>query len=186
MLLEITGLGGVSLGPNPSRELLHFTGKTALNLLWIGLLASPLQKLTGDPRWIRPRRIIGLFAFGYALLHFLIYAVLELGLDFSDLGRELVKRPFIVVGTIALVLLVPLAVTSTDRMMRRLGRNWARLHRLVYAITILAAWHYWWQVKKDFTEPLLYATALAALLAFRLWRAAHRRHIQAPNTQRGT
>ena len=180
------GLAGLSLGPNPSRELLHFTGKTALNLLWIGLLASPLRRLTGDPAWIRPRRIVGLFAFGYALLHFVIYAALELGLDFSDLAREIVKRPFIVVGTLALILLVPLAATSTDRMMRRLGRRWQSLHRLVYPATILVVWHFWWQVKKDVTEPLLYATALALLLGFRWWRAQARRGAQASNTQRGT
>lgn len=186
LIAAALGLAGLSLGPNPSRELLHFTGKTALNLLWIGLLASPLQRLTGDVQWIRPRRIIGLFAFSYALLHFVIYAALELGLDFSDLAREIVKRPFIIVGTLALLLLVPLAVTSTDRMMRRLGRRWQTVHRLVYPATILAVWHFWWQVKKDLTEPMLYAAALALLLGFRWWRAQALRNAQASNTQRGT
>lgn len=186
LIAAALGLAGLSLGPNPSRELLHFTGKTALNLLWIGLLASPLQRLTGEVQWIRPRRIIGLFAFGYALLHFVIYAALELGLDFSDLAREIVKRPFIIVGTLALLLLVPLAVTSTDRMMRRLGRRWQTVHRLVYPATILAVWHFWWQVKKDLTEPMLYAAALALLLGFRGWRAQALRNAQASNTQRGT
>jgi sulfoxide reductase heme-binding subunit YedZ len=186
LIAAALGLAGLSLGPNPSRELLHFTGKTALNLLWIGLLASPLQRLTGAVQWIRPRRIIGLFAFGYALLHFVIYAALELGLDFSDLAREIVKRPFIIVGTLALLLLVPLAVTSTDRMMRRLGRRWQTVHRLVYPATILAVWHFWWQVKKDLTEPMLYAAALALLLGFRWWRAQALRTAQASNTQRGT
>lgn len=186
LIAAALGLAGLSLGPNPSRELLHFTGKTALNLLWIGLLASPLQRLTGEVQWIRPRRIIGLFAFGYALLHFVIYAALELGLDFSDLAREIVKRPFIIVGTLALLLLVPLAVTSTDRMMRRLGRRWQTVHRLVYPATILVVWHFWWQVKKDLTEPMLYAAALALLLGFRWWRAQALRNAQASNTQRGT
>ena len=186
LIAAALGLAGLSLGPNPSRELLHFTGKTALNLLWIGLLASPLQRLTGEVQWIRPRRIIGLFAFGYALLHFVIYAALELGLDFSDLAREIVKRPFIIVGTLALLLLVPLAVTSTDRTMRRLGRRWQTVHRLVYPATILAVWHFWWQVKKDLTEPMLYAAALALLLGFRWWRAQALRNAQASNTQRGT
>ena len=186
LIAAALGLAGLSLGPNPSRELLHFTGKTALNLLWIGLLASPLQRLTGEVQWIRPRRIIGLFAFGYALLHFVIYAALELGLDFSDLAREIVKRPFIIVGTFALLLLIPLAVTSTGRMMRRLGRRWQTVHRLVYPATILAVWHFWWQVKKDLTEPMLYAAALALLLGFRWWRAQALRNAQASNTQRGT
>jgi sulfoxide reductase heme-binding subunit YedZ len=142
--------------------------------------------LTGEVQWIRPRRIIGLFAFGYALLHFVIYAALELGLDFSDLAREIVKRPFIIVGTFALLLLIPLAVTSTGRMMRRLGRRWQTVHRLVYPATILAVWHFWWQVKKDLTEPMLYAAALALLLGFRWWRAQALRNAQASNTQRGT
>ena len=120
---------------------------------------------------------MGLFAAFYAALHFLVYAVLELDLSLADLGRELAKRPYIWVGAAALLALVPLAVTSTDRMMRRLGRRWQTLHRLVYAIAILAVWHYWWQVKADIREPLLYATVLALLLGWRLWsRHAARRN----------
>ena len=187
LMLGLSGFGGLTLGPNPARELLHFTGKTSLNLLWIGLLASPLQYVTRDVRWIRPRRMLCLFAFAYALLHLLIYVVLELELDFSALGRELVKRPYIVVGMLALLGLVPLAATSTDRMMRKLGRRWQSLHRLVYVIAIFAVWHYGWQVKKDLTEPLLYTAALAVLLGFRVWRARMKRRApQRANTQGGT
>lgn len=167
LLAGILGVGGQSLGPNPIREMLHVTGKTSLNLLLITLLASPLRKLTGQLRWQRPRRMLGLFAFAYALLHFLIYAILELDLDFSDLAREITRRPFIIVGSIALLAMIPLAVTSTDRMMRRLGRRWTALHRLIYPIAILGVWHYYWQVKADLTLPLLYAGALALLLGFR-------------------
>lgn len=174
LLLGAFNLAGQSLGPNPVREMLHFTGKTALNLLMITLLVSPLRELTGSALWQRPRRMLGLFAFAYALLHFLVYAVLELDLDFSDLARELTRRPYIIIGSIALLALVPLAVTSTDRMMRRLGRRWQRLHLLVHPITILAIWHYYWQVKADIREPLLYATALAALLAWRIRRRTRR------------
>lgn len=171
----VAGLPAADLGPNPVRELTHVTGKTALNLLLISLLVSPLRELTGLPSWLRLRRMMGLFAAFYAALHFLVYAVLELDLSVADLGRELAKRPYIWVGAAALLALVPLAVTSTDRMMRRLGRRWQTLHRLVYAIAALAVWHYGWQVKADIREPLLYAAALALLLGWRVWRARRRR-----------
>ena len=107
-------------------------------------------------------------AFSYALLHFLVYAVLELELQLGELGQELARRPYILVGTVALLALIPLAITSTDRMMRRLGRRWQRLHRLIYPITALGIWHYYWQVKADIREPLIYLGLLAVLLA---WRA---------------
>ncbi len=170
LIAGIFGIAGADLGPNPVRELTHVTGKTALNLLLITLLVSPLRDLSGIPSWLRLRRMMGLFAAFYAALHFTVYAVLELDLSVADLGRELAKRPYIWVGAAALVALVPLAVTSTDRMMRRLGRRWQTLHRLVYAIAILAVWHYWWQVKADIREPLVYASALALLIGWRLWR----------------
>lgn len=173
LVAGIAGLPAADLGPNPVRELTHFTGKTALNLLGITLLISPLRSLSGDARWLRLRRMMGLWAFAYAAMHFTVYAVLELDLSWAELGKELVKRPYIWVGAAALLGLLPLAVTSTDRMMRRLGRRWQLLHRLVYAIAALAAWHYAWQVKADLREPLLYAAALAVLLGWRLrrWRA---------------
>ena len=164
------GVAGQSLGPNPIRELTHVTGKTALNLVMITLMVSPARALTGDPRWLRIRRMLGLWTFAYAALHLIIYIVLELDLDLRDLGRELVKRPFIWLGATALLGLLPLAVTSTDRWMRRLGRRWQTLHWLVYPVAVLAVWHYWWQVKADLREPLLYASVLAALLAWRVWR----------------
>ena len=170
LIASLMGWASLSLGPNPVRELLHVTGKTALNLLMITLLVSPLRELTGWRALQRPRRMLGLFAFTYALLHFVIYAVLELDLDFSDLGREIVRRPFIIVGSLALLALIPLAVTSTDRMMRRLGRRWQRLHRLVYPITLFAIWHYYWQVKADIREPILYALAFVLLMGFRAWQ----------------
>jgi sulfoxide reductase heme-binding subunit YedZ len=173
LVLLIAGafeLAGRSLGPNPIRELTHVTGKTALNMVLITLMVSPARALTGDPRWLRIRRMLGLWAFAYAALHLLIYIVLELDLDLRDLGRELAKRPFIWVGAAALVGLLPLAVTSTDRWMRRLGRRWQTLHWLVYPVAVLSVWHFWWQVKADIREPLLYASVLAALLAWRVWR----------------
>lgn len=161
------GVAGYTLGPNPIREMLHVTGKTALNLLMITLVITPLRQLSGQGEWIRPRRILGLWAFTYALLHGLIYALLELELDFSELGREIARRPFILVGTLAWLALLPLALTSTDGWMRRLGRRWQRLHRLVYPATALVIWHYAWQVKLDLLEPLLYALGLGLLLVLR-------------------
>lgn len=175
LLAGLFGVPGADLGPNPVRELTHVTGKTALNLLLITLLMSPLRELTGIPAWLRLRRMMGLSAALYAALHFLVYAVLELDLSVADLGRELKKRPYIWVGAAALIALAPLAATSTDRMMRRLGRRWQTLHRCVYAIAALGVWHYWWQVKADIREPLIYASALALLLGWRVWRWRARR-----------
>lgn len=168
IVVGIFELAGQSLGPNPIREILHVTGKTSLNLLLITLCATPLRELTGQTWWVRPRRLLGLMAFSYALLHFLVYAVLELELQLGELGQELARRPYILVGTVALLALIPLAITSTDRMMRQLGRRWQRLHRLIYPITALGIWHYYWQVKADIREPLIYLGLLAVLLA---WRA---------------
>ena len=164
-------VAGQSLGPNPIREILHVTGKTSLNLLLITLCATPLRELTGQTWWVRPRRLLGLMAFAYALLHFLVYAILELELQLGELGREIARRPYILVGTVALLALIPLAVTSTDRMMRRLGRRWQTLHRLIYPIAALGIWHYYWQVKADIREPLIYLGLLTLLLGWRARRA---------------
>ena len=175
IVVGVFELAGQSLGPNPIREILHVTGKTSLNLLLITLCATPLRELTGQTWWVRPRRLLGLMAFSYALLHFLVYAVLELELQLGELGQELARRPYILVGTVALLALIPLAITSTDRMMRRLGRRWQRLHRLIYPITALGIWHYYWQVKADIREPLIYLGLLALLLAWRARSARLRR-----------
>jgi sulfoxide reductase heme-binding subunit YedZ len=175
LVAGVAGVAGQSLGPNPIREMLHVTGKTSLNLLLITLMVTPVRHATGWMAVHAIRRALGLFAFTYALLHFLIYAVLELDLDFSDLGREIARRPFIIVGTVALFALIPLAVTSTNRMMRKLGRRWQTLHQLIYPIAILGVWHYYWQVKADIREPLVYAGILTALLGYRLWLRRRRR-----------
>jgi len=156
------------LGTDPVRAILHGLGKTALNLLLITLAVTPVRKILHRPDLLRIRRMLGLFAFTYALLHFTAYAWLDQGLDFRNVGAEIVKRPFILVGMAALLLLIPLAVTSTNRMMRRLGRRWQNLHRLVYVITALGLWHFYWQVKKDIREPLIYIGIFAVLMAFRL------------------
>jgi len=170
MTSALFDLFGQSLGPNPSRELLHSSGKTALNALWLTLALRPLQQLNGRIEFLWLRRLAGLTSFAYATLHLLVYAILELALDWSDLGHEIAKRPFIIVGLIALIGMIPMAATSTDRAMRRLGRRWQRIHYAIYPVAILAAWHYYWQVKLDTTEPLLYTGVLALLLSYRLYR----------------
>lgn len=166
-------LGAFSIGPmhfgvDPVRGILHALGKTALNLLLITLAVTPLRKILHRPDLLRIRRMLGLFAFTYAVLHFTAYAWLDQGLDYRNVGAEIVKRPYILVGMTALLLLIPLAITSTNGMMRRLGRRWQKLHRLVYVITALGLWHFYWQVKKDIREPLIYIAIFAALMAYRL------------------
>jgi sulfoxide reductase heme-binding subunit YedZ len=169
------GLFGQGLGPDPIKFTLHWIGKTALNILLITLLVTPVRHLAGWPHVVRIRRMLGLFAFSYALLHFLIYLGLDQEWDFGSVLKDIAKRPYITVGFTALVILIPLAITSTNKMMRRLGRRWQTLHRWVYAAAILGVWHYYWQVKRDVREPLIYAAILAILLGYRLVRQARQR-----------
>ena len=119
--------------------------------------------------------MLGLFAFFYVLLHFLTYAGLDQRFDLPAIIEDIVKRPYITIGMTALLLLLPLAITSTNAMMRRLGRRWQKLHRLVYPIAILGVWHFYWQVKQDILEPLIYGLILALLLGYRLFRRWHKK-----------
>jgi len=162
---------GASLGADPVKKLEHECGKTALNFLLLTLAVSPVRSLAGLPQLLRLRRMLGLFAFFYAALHFSVYLVLDLELNWHMLGADIAKRPYITIGFTALLLLIPLALTSTNGMMRRLGRRWQSLHRLVYVIALLGVWHFYWQVKRDVHEPLIYAGVLAMLLAYRYARA---------------
>jgi methionine sulfoxide reductase heme-binding subunit len=177
---------GATLGVDPVKELEHECGKTALNLLLLTLAVTPVRELTGQPQLLRLRRMLGLFAFFYVVLHFTIYLVLDLELNFATLGTDIAKRPYITIGFTGLLLLVPLAVTSTNGMMRRLGRRWQSLHRLVYVIAVLGVWHFYWQVKRDVREPLIYAGVLGILLGYRLLRARIRRRDPALSTVRAT
>jgi sulfoxide reductase heme-binding subunit YedZ len=180
------GWFGVTLGPDPVKELEHECGKTALNLLLLTLAVTPVRELTSQPQLLRLRRMLGLFAFFYVVLHFTIYLVLDLELNFATLGADIAKRPYITIGFTALLLLIPLAVTSTNGMMRRLGRRWQTLHRLVYVIAVLGVWHFYWQVKRDVREPLLYAGILALLLGYRVLRAIARRLAAATRAMHST
>lgn len=167
-------IGGVSLGADPVMFILHATGLWALRLLAATLLMSPLNELTGSLHWLRFRRMLGLFVFFYALLHFSTYLFLDQDGKLAAVWQDIVKRPYITLGMTALLLLVPLALTSTARAQRRLGARWIRLHRLVYVIAGLGVWHYWWLVKKDIRPPLLYAAVFAVLLGYRWSRRAAR------------
>lgn len=159
------------LGANPVEYVTHATGEWALRLLLVTLAVTPLRRLTGLTALLRFRRMLGLFAFFYASLHFVIYMVLDRELAFETIVEDVLDRPYITVGFTAFVMLLPLAATSTRGMMRRLGRNWQRLHRLVYVIATLGVLHFLWLVKADTREPLIYAAILIALLATRVqWR----------------
>jgi sulfoxide reductase heme-binding subunit YedZ len=175
LLAGVLGFHGFHLGANPIATILHTCGKWALNFLLLTLCVTPLAMLTGRNEWLRLRRMLGLSAFTYALLHFLVYLILDQSLNLRAVIADIAKRPYITIGFTALILLVPLAATSTKGMMRRLGRRWQKLHRLVYVIAVLGVWHYYWGVKADVRQPLIYAAVLACLFALRWWRARSRR-----------
>ena len=173
-------LGG-DLGVNPVETITNYTGIWTLRLIAISLAVSPLRWLTGWNRVIQYRRMLGLFAFFYGSLHFLTYFVLDHSLVFAGLWDDVVKRPYITAGFTAFVLLIPLAVTSTQGWIRRLGgRRWNLLHRLIYATALLAVLHYWWKVKLDTSSPALYAVIMATLLGARVWKALAKRRSAPP------
>ena len=164
---DLVGITG-SLGANPVEEILDRFGNWGLRFVMITLAVTPLRQLTGWNWLSRFRRMLGLFTFFYVLMHFLTWLVIDQGLLLTAIAEDIVKRPFITIGVAALVLLLALAVTSTNGMRRRLGRRWQKLHNAVYVIGILGVWHFWWQVKLDTVEPLIYAVILAVLLGWRV------------------
>ena len=172
-------VGPVTLGADPVRTLIHECGIWTLRLLWLTLLITPLRELTGLNDLQRLRRMLGLFAFFYALLHMTAWLWLDQGLDGAVIVSEVIKRPYLALGMTAVLLMVPLAITSTNAMMRRLRKRWIALHRLVYVIALLGIWHFWWQVKKDIREPLVYALLLALLLGYRVVKAVVLRRAKA-------
>ncbi len=166
----------ISLGANPAETILHMSGDWVIYFLLITLAITPLRKLTGWNDLIKFRRMMGLYAFFYASVHFLSYIGFDRLFDLSDMAREIVKRPFILVGFAAFVLLVPLAVTSTRGWVLRLGGvRWSALHKTVYPIAILGIVHYWWLVKRDITWPVVFALVLAVLLAYRGFKRGGRK-----------
>ncbi|HEX6614999.1 MAG TPA: protein-methionine-sulfoxide reductase heme-binding subunit MsrQ [Gemmatimonadales bacterium] len=158
------------------KYLQHFTGTVVLVTLFLTLAVTPLRRLTGWNEVIRVRRLIGLTAFWYALLHFLSYVVFDQMLSLPDIAEDVGKHPWVLVGFASFLMLVPLAVTSTAGWVRRLGgRRWNRLHRLIYPAAIGGVLHYLWLVKKDVRDPLWFAAALGVLFLARIWAARARR-----------
>lgn len=171
-------VGGASLGANPVEELLHQLGLWGLRFLVLTLAITPLKDLLRKPWPLAFRRMLGLFAFFYILLHFLTWLILDQELLWSGILTDIGKRPFITIGFIAFLLLIPMAVTSTNGWIRRLGaQRWRQLHRLIYVIVLLGVWHFYWLVKSDVREPLLYLTIAAALLGWRVWKAKQRQRV---------
>ena len=184
-MLDVYRTGSDALGADPVATIEHTLGLWALRFLLLTLAITPLRQLLKQPMLQRFRRMLGLYAFTYATLHFTAWLVLDMRGFWAVIAEDLVKRPYITVGFAAWLLLLPLAATSTVGWMRRLGRNWGRLHRLVYAIAVLAVLHFWWLVKSDIREPLLYASILAALLGWRVAKAwQRRRQLQAGTASR--
>jgi sulfoxide reductase heme-binding subunit YedZ len=170
LLLHVFAVGSLRLGPNPIEEIQDTMGIWALRFIVATLSITPLRHLTGQVWLLQFRRMLGLFAFAYVALHFLNYLVLDQTFDFAGIVEDILKRPFITVGFSAFLMLIPLAATSTNGWRRKLGRRWRALHRLVYVIGIFACWHFFWQVKKDIGEPMIYIGILTLLLGWRLWR----------------
>lgn len=182
-LLSLLPLAGLAvgafqdtLGANPIEKITHTTGYWTLTFLLITLAATPLRRLSGWPWPIRLRRMLGLFAFFYACLHFLTYLVLDQFFDWPAIVEDIGKRPYITIGFTAFTLLIPLALTSSDAMIRRLGgERWRKLHRLIYPIAVAGVIHYAWLVKKDLSKPLVFAALLTLLLSMRLFHRLGRR-----------
>lgn len=157
------------LGANPIEEVEHESGIWALRILLATLAVTPLRRLSGWQAIASQRRTLGLFAFAYTTAHFLIWSVIDNRLDLPGIVEDIAERPFVTVGFVAFLILGALAATSTRASIKRLGKRWVRLHRLVYVAAALGVLHYVWLVKKDLTSPLRYAALLAVLLGLRLW-----------------
>ncbi len=167
-----------NLGPDPI-EVLHFrSGDWTLRFLMITLTCTPLKLLFNWTFQLRFRRMLGLFTFFYATVHMSVYLVLDLSFSWEQMLEDVPKSPYVLVGMAAYLLLIPLALTSTRKMIQRLGRNWKKLHRLVYVIAVLGVVHFFWLVKADLSEPLIYAVILFVLLGIRLTHAMQNKKIQ--------
>ncbi len=157
------------LGANPIEMITHETGDWTMILIMATLAITPLRRITGVNELISFRRMIGLFAFFYGTLHFLTYIWLDKFFDMHEIVKDVYKRPFITAGFTAFVLMIPLALTSTKGWIRRLGKRWTALHRLIYGTALAGVVHYIWLVKKDEAKPLMYAAIFGALMLWRLW-----------------
>ena len=178
----------VQLGPNPEQTLIWTTGLWTLRFLLFTLAVTPLRRLTGWAELARFRRMLGLYAFSYATLHFTCYLWLVNDFSFAAVAKDVVKHPFVLAGMTALTLMLPLAATSTNSMVKRLGaKRWQALHRLVYLVAVVAVFHFWWfkLAKNNTGEPKLYALLFGLLLGYRLVKALQARMDRAPALRRG-
>jgi methionine sulfoxide reductase heme-binding subunit len=172
-----------ALGANPIETLNRYTGDWTLRFVLITLAVTPLRRITGWNFLIRFRRLLGLFAFFYVCLHFLSWVWVDKLFDWSEIVNDVYKRPFITLGFACFLMFIPLALTSTNAMVKRLGgKRWRALHRLVYAIGVGGVVHYLWLVKSDIAEPLLYGAVLAFLLGYRIWAARQPHAAAAPTS----
>jgi len=171
----VWGVAYDALGANPVEAVTHSTGWWTLFLLCATLTVTPLRRATGANWLLKLRRMLGLYAFFYVALHFLTYIWLDQWFDLAAIAGNVLQRPYITVGFTAFLLLVPLAATSTDAMQRRLGRNWQRVHRFIYLIAAFGVLHFWWLVKRDITQPAIFALVLSCLLGVRLYWSLRRR-----------
>jgi len=169
LAMQVYGFFSGSLGANPIEAATRRVGDWALRILLVTLAISPLVRITGWNTLVKYRRMLGLFSFFYVCVHLSLYVTLDKFFDFGEILDDIIKRPFITVGFSAFIMLIPLAVTSTARMVERLQYRWLLLHRLIYVIAMLAVLHFWWMVKADTREPAIYAVILAGLLGFRLF-----------------
>ncbi len=159
------------LGANPIEKIMRRTGDWTLRFLLITLTITPARQLLNIPWLIKLRRMLGLFTFFYALLHFTNYIWLDQYFDVDEIIKDVIKRKYITIGFVCFLMLIPLAITSTNNMVKRMGgKRWQKLHKIVYAIAIGGVIHYLWLVKKDMSEPLIYAVLLAILLGYRIWQ----------------
>lgn len=165
-----------ALGPNPAEALIRASGDWTLRFLCITLAVTPLRQLTGQGQLLRFRRMLGLFTFFYGVVHVLCYSGFDMAFDLDDIVRDIIKRPFILAGFTALLLMAPLAATSFNRTIRAMGAaRWQLLHRLVYAVAAVALLHFWWMraAKHNFAEPAIYIAIISVLMAWRLWHRWH-------------
>jgi sulfoxide reductase heme-binding subunit YedZ len=185
------------LGVNPIDTLTRFTGSWALIFLLTSLAITPLRRISAWNDLVKLRRMLGLFAFFYATLHFSVFLGLDHFFDFTAIGKDIVKRPYVTAGFTAFVIMIPLTLTSSAAMIRRLGRRWQHLHRLVYLAAVAAVIHFYWLVKADITRPVQYGAVLALLLGYRVFvkllprsatklsRTRSKAALPAPETRRG-
>ncbi len=185
VLLVVGDAFGITghLSANPVEDILDRFGNWALRFIMLTLTITPLRRISGWNWLSRFRRLVGLFAFFYALMHFLTWLVLDRELRLNDAVEDIIDRPFITLGLTAVILLSALAMTSFTIIRRRMGRTWQSLHNGIYAAAILGTWHYWWQVKKDITEPLIYAAIVSVLLGIRLFYRRKRLNRHRPDSR---